>query len=221
MVKKRERFNEATECERVRKRRKELTTSNVEIKHAQNGEESDKQQQKRTLFLTFFTLNCCYICLFLTILERRTAHYDSCVTSTVNTDIAIPTNSTSNMAMSTTSHPSSNPSLFAYRNAVNGGSTIRQRALVETNTNSLLITTERYKSNMSSSMRPARQPLTTTTTTTTMPSAYMSSQQSQRNVNQNIRTRIQQDKLTNSKGRNVFPYFFSQSKNFDRIQIGT
>jgi hypothetical protein len=41
--KKGERFDEATECERVRKRRRELTTSNVEIKHAQNGKESDKQ----------------------------------------------------------------------------------------------------------------------------------------------------------------------------------
>jgi hypothetical protein len=143
-----------------------------------------------------------------TILGRRVVHQELCLTPSANTDTLIPTNSTSNMAMSTTSHPSTNPSLFAYRNSVASGNTIRQRALAETNTNSLLITSERYKSNISSSMRPARQPLTATTTTT-MSSAYMSSQQSQRNVNQNIRTRIQQEKLNNSKGIDIFQSFFS------------
>lgn len=140
-----------------------------------------------------------------TILGRRVVHQELCLTPSANTDTLIPTNSTSNMAMSTTSHPSTNPSLFAYRNSVASGNTIRQRALAETNTNSLLITSERYKSNISSSMRPARQPLAATT----MSSAYMSSQQSQRNVNQNIRTRIQQEKLNNSKGIDIFQSFFS------------
>lgn len=40
--KKRERFDEAIECERMKKKR-EMTTSNVEIKHAQNGKESGKK----------------------------------------------------------------------------------------------------------------------------------------------------------------------------------
>jgi hypothetical protein len=42
MEKKRERLDEAIECERVRKRKRELTTSNVKIKHTQGGEESGK-----------------------------------------------------------------------------------------------------------------------------------------------------------------------------------
>jgi len=143
------------------------------------------------------------------VLERRTAHHDSSLTAPTHIiDLTIPSNSAPNMAMSTTSHPSSNPSLFAYRSTLTAGSTVRQRALAETNTNSLFITTERLKSNISSAMRPARQPLTavatatTTAATTTISSASISSQQPQRNTSQSTRPRLQQDKLTNSKGIN-------------------
>jgi hypothetical protein len=142
-----------------------------------------------------------YTNLLLVVLECRTVPNDSALISAPNIDQSTPLTSAHTMATSTTSHPSSNPSLFAYRCTITGGNTVRQRALTETNTNSLFITTERLKSNISSSMRPARQPLTTTAT---MSSAYMTAQQPQRNTNQNTRPRIQQDKLTNSKGIAIF-----------------
>ena len=110
------------------------------------------------------------------------------------------------MAMSASSHPSSNPSLFAYRSTITANSTVRQRAIAETTTTSLFITTERLKSNTSSSMRPARQPSTATTAavaTAAMSSVYLPCQpapQAQRCIIQNIKPRIQQEKSTNSKG---------------------
>jgi len=129
----------------------------------------------------------------LILLERRATHYDSPVTPSRNIYLSIPSTSSPGMATSATSHPSSNQSLFAYGSTVTGGSTVRQRALAETATNSLLITTERLKSNLSSSMRPARQPSTTP-----------SSQPPQRNASQNIKSRTQPDKLINSKGIHIF-----------------
>ncbi|CAF2423860.1 unnamed protein product [Rotaria sp. Silwood2] len=137
--------------------------------------------------------------------KRRIAHHDSSSIASTNNYLTISSNLTNSMAMSTTSHTQSNPSLFTYRNTLAGGNTIRQRALAETPTNNLLITTERIKSNISSAMRPTRQPLTTTATTTTMASTYTSSQQSQRNVSQNTRSRIQQDKSMNSKEIYEYP----------------
>jgi hypothetical protein len=133
----------------------------------------------------------------LILLERRATHYDSPVTPSRNIYLSIPSTSSPGMATSATSHPSSNQSLFAYGSTVTGGSTVRQRALAETATNSLLITTERFKSNISSSMRPARQPTTTSST-------YPSSQPPQRNASQNIKSRTQPDKLINSKGIEIF-----------------
>ncbi|UJR23275.1 hypothetical protein I4U23_026292 [Adineta vaga] len=127
-------------------------------------------------------------------LKRRTTH-DSPVITSGNLDL-------SNMATSTTSHPSSNPSLYAYGSTItssSSSSSVRQRALAETATNSLLITSERFKSQIPSSMRPARQ-----SSTTTMPSTYMTSQQLQRNTSQNIRSRNQTDKSMNSK--DLFEY---------------
>lgn len=103
------------------------------------------------------------------------------------------------MATSTSSQSPSNPSLFAYRNSIVGGNTIRQRAFAETPTNNVLITTERIKSNhISSSMRPTRQPLATPTATCT------STQPPQRNISQNGRTRTQQEKSNPSKGIVLF-----------------
>lgn len=136
------------------------------------------------------------------ILERRTTSNDPSLIPTNHIDQSSISNSVQTMAMSTTSHPSSNPSLFAYRSTLTGGSTVRQRALAETSTTSLLITTERLKTNINSSMRPARQPLTTTAMAA-MSSVYMPAQQSQRNTSQSTRSRNQQDRLTsNSKGTN-------------------
>jgi hypothetical protein len=147
------------------------------------------------------------------ILERRTAPNDSSLIPSNNTDVSVPSNSAHTMTMSTTSHPSSNPSLFAYRSTLTAGTSVRQRALVDTTTTSLFIATEKLKTNISSSMRPARQPLTGTTTT--MSSAYMPSQQLQRNVSQNTKQRIQQDKCNNSKGKITF--FSRQKKNLVTI----
>ncbi|CAF3510862.1 unnamed protein product [Rotaria sordida] len=137
--------------------------------------------------------------------KRRLTHHDSSSITSTNNYLNISSNLINSMAMSTTSHTPSNPSLFTYRNTLTGGNTIRQRAFVETPTNNLLITTERIKSNISSAMRPTRQPLTTATATTTMSSTYISSQQSQRNANQNTRSRIQQDKSMNLKELYEYP----------------
>ncbi|CAF0847881.1 unnamed protein product [Rotaria sp. Silwood1] len=136
--------------------------------------------------------------------KRRVAHHDSSSIASTNNYLNISSNSTNSMIMSTTSHTPPNPSLFTYRNTLTGGNTIRQRAFAETPTNNLLITTERIKSNISSSMRPTRQPLTTTVTTT-MSSTYISSQQTQRNTSQNTKSRTQQDKSMTSKEFYEYP----------------
>ena len=103
------------------------------------------------------------------------------------------------MATSTTSQSTAHPPLFAYRNTITGSNTIRPRTLGETATNSLLITTERIKSNVSSPARPVRPPLPTATVTamTTAPNSF---QQAQRYANHSTKSRNQQDKLTASKG---------------------
>jgi hypothetical protein len=102
------------------------------------------------------------------------------------------------MATSTSTHPTSNSAVFTYRSAAAGGNHVRQRAIAETTSNSLLISAERFKSNIPSSIRQTRQPLTTTTTT--LPSTYISSQQTQRN----IKSRIQQEKIPNT--REIYEY---------------
>jgi hypothetical protein len=115
-----------------------------------------------------------------------------------------------------TPHPPSNSSLFTYRSGAiggtGGGPTLRQRQITEaTTSNSLLITAERLKSNMTSSMRPARQP------PTTMPSSFFSSQQ--RNVSQTSRARMHQDKIANSRGTHfhfILFFFMSTIKNKKR-----
>ncbi|CAF1179621.1 unnamed protein product [Adineta ricciae] len=132
-------------------------------------------------------------------LKRRATRYDSPVTVPGHNNLSTSSNSISTMATSTSSHPTSNSSLFAYGSTITGGNTVRQRALAEPATNSLLITSERFKSHTPSTMRPARQ-----SSTTTMPSAYMTSHQLQRNASQGMRSRNHQDKSTNS--RDVFDY---------------
>lgn len=136
--------------------------------------------------------------------KRRLTTNESTLVTPSTIELTAPSNSFQTMAMSTTSHPSSssNPTLFAYRSA--GINTIRQRALAENTTNGLLITTERVKSNYSSSMRPARQPLTAATTTVS--STYVSSQIVQpRNLSQTTKSRVQQDKTTYTKDTFDYP----------------
>jgi len=99
------------------------------------------------------------------------------------------------MATSTTSQLQTNSSVFTYRSAAAGGNPVRQRAIAETTSNSLLISAERFKSNISTSIRQTRQPLTTTTTPT-VSSTYISSQQPQRNT----KSRVQQEKIPSSRG---------------------
>lgn len=128
--------------------------------------------------------------------ERRATLHEPSVARPRSTDLSTCSNATSTMAASTTSHPSSNASLFAYGNAAPANSTVRQRPYAEpATTNSLLLTSERLKASTPSSMRPARQ-----TSTTTMPSAYMTSQQLQRHASQPNRSRQQQDKSSNARG---------------------
>ncbi len=128
------------------------------------------------------------------IIERRIAHHDPSIIVPSTVDIPIISNSTNQMATSTSTHPQTNSSVFTYRSAAAGGNTVRQRAIAETASNNLLITTERLKSNISSTVRSTRQPLQTTNT---LPSAYIPSQ---RNINQNSKSRGQQEKSTNSRG---------------------
>ncbi len=97
------------------------------------------------------------------------------------------------MTTSTSSQLQTNSSVFTYRSAAAGGNPVRQRAIAETTSSSLLISADRFKSNISTSIRQARQPLTTTTTVS---STYISSQQPQRNT----KSRVQQEKITNSRG---------------------
>ncbi|CAF3591187.1 unnamed protein product [Rotaria sordida] len=134
--------------------------------------------------------------------KRRIVNHDSSVIVPSTTDVPVSSTSTNQMAMSTSGHPQTNSSVFSYRSgAAAGGNTIRQRTIAETTSNSLLIATERFKSNISSSMRTTRQLLPTTTT---LSSTYTSSQQTQRNNNQNIKSRIQQEKFMNS--REIYEY---------------
>ncbi len=124
------------------------------------------------------------------IIEQRIAHHDFPIIIPSTVDISLSTNQ---MATSTSSHPQTTSSVFTYRSAAAGGNTVRQRAIAETTSNSLLISAERFKSNMSTTIRQTRQPITTTAT---LSSTYISSQPSQRN----IKSRIQQEKINNSRG---------------------
>jgi hypothetical protein len=126
----------------------------------------------------------------LFIIEHRIAHHDSSIIVPSIVDISIPTNQ---MTTSTSSQLQTNSSVFTYRSAAAGGNPVRQRAIAETTSSSLLISADRFKSNISTSIRQARQPLTTTTTVS---STYISSQQPQRNT----KSRVQQEKITNSRG---------------------
>ncbi len=164
-------------------------------------------RRKEDFFFLLFYIKCylsiathAYCLYYFT--ERRVALYDSPLIPSNNTDVSVPSNSIHTMTMSATSHPSSNPSLFAYRSTLTAGATVRQRALTDTTTTSLFIATEKLKTNMSSAMRPARQPLTGTTTTVS--SAYMPTQPLQRNASQNTKPRTQQDRFNNSKGKLIF-----------------
>ncbi len=130
--------------------------------------------------------------IIIIIIEHRIAHHDSPINIPSPIDISIPSNQ---MTTSTSSHPQTNSSVFTYRSAAAGGNTVRQRAIAETTSNSLLISAERFKTNMSTSIRQPRQPLPATTTT--LSSAYISSQQIQRNT----KLRVQQEKITNSRGK--------------------
>jgi len=131
----------------------------------------------------------------LFIIEHRIVHHDSSIIVPSIVDISIPTNSTNQMATSTSSQVQTNSSVFTYRSGAAGGNPVRQRAIAETTSNSLLISAERFKSNISTSIRQTRQPLTTITTPT-VSSTYISSQQTQRNT----KSRVQQEKIPSSRG---------------------
>lgn len=137
------------------------------------------------------------------ILERRTIANDSSVNPSNYSDVNSATSVTYSMAMSASSHPSSNPSLFAYRNTITANPTVRQRPIAETTTTSLFIATDRLKSNTSSSMRPARQSSTVTAAVATaaMTSVYLPSHpMPQRTFIQTVKPRVQQEKSIHFKG---------------------
>ena len=119
------------------------------------------------------------------------------------------------MATSTSNQLQTSSSVFTYRSAAAGGNAVRQRAIAETTSNSLLITADRFKSTMptttttttTTTLRPARQSLTTSTS---LPSAYLSSQPppplQQQQQQRNIKSRTQQDKSSNSRGKTIDEY---------------
>jgi hypothetical protein len=122
------------------------------------------------------------------IIEQRIVHHDSSIIVPASVDISLPANS---MATSTSSQLQSNSSVFTYRSAAAGGNTVRQRAIAETTSNSLLISADRFKTNVTTTIRQPRQPLPATTPA--LSSTYIPSQR-------NTKSRIQQEKTTNSRG---------------------
>lgn len=108
------------------------------------------------------------------------------------------------MATSTSNQLQTTSSVFTYRSAAAGGNPVRQRAIAETTSNSLLISADRFKSNMptatttSTTLRPTRQSLTTTTS---LPSAYLTSQPPPPPPQRNAKSRTQPDKSTNPRGK--------------------
>ncbi|CAF1218585.1 unnamed protein product [Adineta ricciae] len=135
--------------------------------------------------------------------------------------------SSNQMATSTTNHHQSHPSVFTYRSAAAGGNTVRQRAIADPPSNSLLITAERFKTTMTSTMRSTRQqslPLTTATTT-----SYVPSQQVHRSLPQTNRSRVQLDKLKTSQDNyeyadpytNCPPELLNKLSHLTKLQLET
>ena len=108
------------------------------------------------------------------------------------------------MATSTSNQLQTTSSVFTYRSAAAGGNPVRQRAIAETTSNSLLISADRFKSNMptatttttTTTLRPTRQSLPATTS---LSSAYLTSQPPPQQ--RNAKSRTQPDKLTNPRGK--------------------
>ncbi|CAF1105085.1 unnamed protein product [Adineta ricciae] len=133
--------------------------------------------------------------------------------------------SSNQMTTSTTNHHQSHPSVFTYRSAAAGGNTVRQRAIADPPSNSLLITAERFKTTMTSTMRSTRQqslPITTTT-------SYVPSQQIHRNLPQTNRSRVLLDKLKTSQDNyeyadpytNCPPELLNKLSHLTKLQLET
>lgn len=154
-------------------------------------------------WLSFDSQICPHVVCWL-FTERRIVQHDSSLIAPSPGDPTTAGSSTNQMSTSTSNHPQSNSSLFTYRSTpaaatAAGGNINRPRAMPDpTTTNSLLISTDKLKSNMPSSLRSTRQPVVTTTNTT---SALMSSQQMQRSTYTNGRSRGQLEKVTPSRGK--------------------
>lgn len=118
------------------------------------------------------------------------------------------------MATSTSNQLQTTSSVFTYRSAAAGGNPVRQRAIAETTSNSLLISADRFKSNMptatttssTTTMRTTRQSLPTTTS---LSSAYLASQPPPQQQQRNAKSRTQQDKLSNPRGKITYDYIRS------------
>jgi len=125
------------------------------------------------------------------IIEHRIVHHDSPVIVPSSIDIPLPVNSINQMATSTSNQLQTNSSVFTYRSAAAGGNTVRQRAIAETTPNNLLISADRFKTNITTTIRQTRQPIPTPTP---LSSTYIPAQR-------NTKSRIQQEKTTNSRGK--------------------
>lgn len=128
--------------------------------------------------------------------KHRIVNHESSLIVPTPIDLTLPVQS---MAASTTTQallqaPSSttNSTLFTYRSAAAGGNPVRQRVIAESTANSLLISAEKFKANVSSTsnLRQARQSVTNPTS---LPSTLIPSTQ------RNVKSRIQQEKIANTK----------------------
>lgn len=129
-------------------------------------------------------------------IEHRIVNHETTLVVPTPVDIILPTNS---MATTTTTQPllppatATNSTVFTYRSAAAGGNPVRQRAIAEPTSNSLLISAERFKTNMTTTttIRQTRQTFTNTTSIPTQPPAP---------AQRNIKSRIQPEKIVNPRG---------------------
>ena len=136
-----------------------------------------------------------FIILFI---EHRIVNHESTIIVPTQIDLTLPVQS---MATSTTTQAllppaaTANSTLFTYRSTAAGGNPVRQRAIAESTTSNLLISAEKFKTNVSTTnLRQARQTLTNSTA---LPSTLLPSTQ------RNLKSRIQQEKIVNTKGKRI------------------
>lgn len=157
----------------------------------------------RIVDLIFFSYSSLLVNVHVTLfiilfIEHRIVNHESTIIVPTQIDLTLPVQS---MATSTTTQAllppaaTTNSTLFTYRSTAAGGNPVRQRAIAESTTSNLLISAEKFKTNVSTTnLRQARQTLTNSTA---LPSTLLPSTQ------RNLKSRIQQEKIVNTKGKRI------------------